>query len=144
MLLHRTGDLDGARDKLERALPILESAFGRNNLDVARVTYSLGFVEYDAGNLDRSRVYFERALESNRKVFGAGHTALIGPLYSLACLSALAGNRDDALRELREAIDCGLVRGDLLDDPDLDSLRGDPEFEVLVKEVKAKLPAGSP
>jgi tetratricopeptide (TPR) repeat protein/predicted Ser/Thr protein kinase len=137
-LLSRTGDLDGAREKHERALRILENAFGSVHIDVARVTLSLGYVEYEAGNHERARSHFERALESYRAVFGPEHEALIGPLYSLARLSALSGDPASAITELREAVDCGLDRHDLLHDPALDSVRDDPEFQALVERVRMR------
>ena len=40
---------------------------------------------------------------------------------------------------LREAIAAGWVRTRIFDDPDLDSLRGDPQFEALVAEVEERL-----
>jgi non-specific serine/threonine protein kinase/serine/threonine-protein kinase len=137
-LLSRTGDFDGAREKLGRAMTILEETFGEAHIDVVRVASSLGYVEYDAGNHEAARPHFERALESSRAVFGPGHEALVGPLYALACLSALAGDRESAIAKLSEAVDCGLSRPEILDDPDLASLRNDPEFEALAQRVRMR------
>jgi hypothetical protein len=60
-------------------------------------------------------------------------------LYNLACLDALEGNEETALERLREAIAAGWATTRILDDPDLDSLRGDPRFEALVAEVRERL-----
>jgi hypothetical protein len=60
-------------------------------------------------------------------------------LYNLACLDALEGNEETALERLREAIDTGWATTRILDDPDLDSLRGDPRFEAVVADVKGRL-----
>ncbi len=52
--------------------------------------------------------------------------------YNLACFYALTNQRDKALVELRESLQ---INPDLIEwskqDTDLDSLRGDPEFQVL-------------
>jgi tetratricopeptide (TPR) repeat protein len=141
-MLRKAGDLDGARERLQRAVPILEAAFGPTHIDVGRVSYSLGLVEYQAGNLKESRRHLERALESYREVFGPDSAALAGPLYGFACVSALEGDRDRAIVELREAIDLGFANAAIFSDPDLDSLRGDPEFEALVQVVRARLGEG--
>ena len=58
--------------------------------------------------------------------------------YNLACLEALQGSRDQALAALRRAVE--LVRDESRQelaaaargDEDLESLRGDPEFDALV------------
>jgi predicted esterase len=57
-------------------------------------------------------------------------------LYDLACLYALEGNRKEAIRTLRSSIDHGFKNFDLLKtDPDLEKLRGDPEFKKLLLSV---------
>jgi tetratricopeptide (TPR) repeat protein len=56
------------------------------------------------------------------------------PLYNLACCEALAGKDADAIGHLRAALE--LAPEQLLElakkDPDLDALRGEPEFQQLL------------
>jgi len=62
-------------------------------------------------------------------------------LYHLASLSGRQGDRKKALGYLRQAIDSGLNPGELRrmgEDDDLKSLRGDPEFEAIVREAKSR------
>ncbi len=40
---------------------------------------------------------------------------------------------------LRRAVDLGWAELDVLTNPTLDSLRGDPEFEAIVAEVKKRI-----
>jgi hypothetical protein len=58
--------------------------------------------------------------------------------YGLACIAAKAGWRDDSIRFLREAVNAGYGYESILDDDDLNSLRGDPEFEAIVEELKRR------
>jgi non-specific serine/threonine protein kinase/serine/threonine-protein kinase len=136
----RSGDLAGARGAYERAMAIAERAFGPEHLDVARAAYDLGYLEYRAGDHVESRRQHERALEIFGKIFGSGHRVLAASLYSLACLSALENDREKAFRLLRESFDHGFALPYFLRDPDFDTLRGDPEFEAIVREFKARLP----
>ena len=61
-------------------------------------------------------------------------------LYNLACLYMHEGERERALSVLRKSIERGYhdIEG-LRRDPDLDPLRGTPEFEELVKELEEKI-----
>jgi hypothetical protein len=64
--------------------------------------------------------------------------------YNLGCILARAGRRDEAVEQLRTAVQHGLPRdaiGALPLDADLASLRGHPGFEKLLAEGKA---AGTP
>ena len=53
---------------------------------------------------------------------------------------ALLGRRDDALRWLRRAIDFGFIHHPCLanDEPFLESLRGDPEFQGIMADLKPR------
>jgi hypothetical protein len=55
--------------------------------------------------------------------------------YSLACIATLAGDRDDAVAYLRQALGTDWRWSGVLDDPDLDSLRGDPEADAILAEL---------
>lgn len=62
----------------------------------------------------------------------------IGAAYNLACLCALQKDRPSALTWLRRAVEGGFSDSGLLpQDPDLQSLHGEPEFERLVALAKA-------
>lgn len=57
--------------------------------------------------------------------------------YNLACSLALSQKRGDALRALHLAITLGYDDRDWMEqDPDLESLKGDPEFELLLGKLK--------
>lgn len=53
--------------------------------------------------------------------------------FHLTRYYVLAGNRTEALGHLKCSFDIGYWDGAILDDPDLASLRGDPEFEALLE-----------
>ena len=59
--------------------------------------------------------------------------------YYQASYWASLGDREKALQYLRQAIDLGLIGELVVHDPDLASLRGDPEFEAIVAEVKKRI-----
>jgi eukaryotic-like serine/threonine-protein kinase len=84
-----------------------------------------------------------KALESRRRVLGSEHPDTAISTYHLACIMAREGKRDEAISLLREAIDhvipvVGLGIGD---DPDLQSLHGDPRFDALVAHAKERAAA---
>ncbi len=57
--------------------------------------------------------------------------------YNLACSLALCRKRPDALRSLRQAISLGYDDRDWMEqDPDLEILKTDPEFQQLLGQLK--------
>ena len=58
-------------------------------------------------------------------------------VYELASFAAVSGDRQAALRDLRRAVIHHRVYGAprILHDPNLESLRSDPEFESIVAAV---------
>jgi serine/threonine protein kinase/tetratricopeptide (TPR) repeat protein len=138
ILLRRMGQIDASRQVYERALAMIRAHFGPDHLDTAPILHALGYLEYQVGNYERSRRLNERALAVRRNVFGPGHRGLNPSLYALACLAALDGERDRALDLLHEALECGYAGSFIFEDPDFDSLRGDPEFEAILDEVRTR------
>lgn len=58
-------------------------------------------------------------------------------LYNLACLYAELSEKQKAIGALRQSIETGYQDfGWMLHDPDLETLRGDPEFEALVSHAR--------
>lgn len=57
--------------------------------------------------------------------------------YNLACSLALKQRKRDAINSLRRAVELGYRNADwLLEDPDLEELRGEPAFEALLSEIQ--------
>ena len=138
-LLHDLGEVEAGRRVLERALAIGEASFGLRHFEVARIQVALGYNQYRMGNYGAARELYERALGIYRGAFGPTHRWVGRAQYSLACIAALAGDRDEAIADLRRTLETDWRGAGVLDDPDLDSLRGDPEADAIL----AKLAGGS-
>ena len=59
-------------------------------------------------------------------------------VYSEGVIDALAGRQQDALKALREAFEKGYSTDQARNDPELNSLRGIPEFDKLVSKATGK------
>jgi hypothetical protein len=71
------------------------------------------------------------------KSFGHAHHNY----YQIACILALAGRRGPALEWLERSVGTGFACWPFfLKDPCLESLRGMPEFELLLSSLQAKYP----
>ena len=57
--------------------------------------------------------------------------------YNLACSLVLCKKRPDALKSLRKAVSLGYNDRDWMEqDPDLEILKSDPEFQALLSQLK--------
>jgi serine/threonine-protein kinase len=82
-----------------------------------------------AGDAQKAHDYLAKALKA---------TPSDVDVLRIACLVHLeAGERQEALRWLRQAVRAGYPRGQIVANPELTTLRSEPEFERLVKEAKA-------
>jgi serine/threonine protein kinase len=78
------------------------------------------------------------AWDVDRRILGPEHPDTALSAHNLAIVEERLGNRDEALRLLREAVNHGLPAGNALgieNDPDFNSLHGDPRFDALVAEA---------
>jgi tetratricopeptide (TPR) repeat protein len=141
--LRLAGEVEEALASLERAQAIAERYYGSVHLDTAHVAEGLGYHHYGLKHYDEALGQFDRAYEIRKQVFGSGHRALGWNRYDHACVAALGGDRRAAIESLREAVAVGWANIRILSDHDLDSLRGDPEFERIAEEVRSRI-RGSP
>ena len=117
------GELGGAIDDLQALL--------RRFPGDHRLHYELGFTALLARRLNLSIEHFRRALEF-KPDDQLSH-------YNLACAYALAGRAPEAIGSLQAAIQFGFDDADhLQEDKDLQSLRGNKDFEKLVKSLRQK------
>jgi hypothetical protein len=77
----------------------------------------------------------------DRSVVGPEHPDTAACTLLLAKIAALTGRREEALSQLRDAVDHGLSASTgqrLEEEPDLRSLRGDPRFKEIVARAAEK------
>jgi tetratricopeptide (TPR) repeat protein len=137
--LDRSGNRTRGRLLFERALTIAEDHWGPMGIEVSYILGEYSLLEHGDGHYTRARELRERALAIQIAAFGDRHWIAAGSLYNLARLEARLGEEIAALQHLGDAVKAGFPRARILDDPDFESLRGDPRFEALVAEVKSPL-----
>lgn len=118
-----TGEALRVLERYREALKPLERAARLRPEDLT-VAISLGWCYKRTHCLAQAIDALERALRKNRQE----------PLlhYNLACYWSLAGNATKALDALANALDLDPAFRDLIpNEPDFDTLRGNPEFERL-------------
>lgn len=140
-LLRDLGEEAAARRMFERNITIAELAYGPDHIETAIALSGLGYHEYALGDMARARELNERSLEIQVRALGARARRLGAAYYNLACIDALEGDRRGALGHLQLALDTGWSWYGVESDSDLDSLRGDPEFEAMAGEIKRRVEA---
>jgi non-specific serine/threonine protein kinase/serine/threonine-protein kinase len=133
------GDAAGAKKMLDRALYLIETNFGPHHLDFARTLERSGLHAYVAEDYDEALRQYRRALEIRERIFGEEHIANGWNLYDQACILALAGDVEETVATLQRALATGWAHRRIFEDDDFDSLKGDPEFEAILEEVRARL-----
>jgi serine/threonine protein kinase/tetratricopeptide (TPR) repeat protein len=135
LTLARIGRVEEAERAIERARGIAERTFGDDHIEVAQSIATEGYLRYSQGQLAAAHRLYSHALEVGQRAVGPSARRLGAWHYALACLAALQGERAEALAKLRDAVALGWWWDGVLDDPDLDSLRGDPEFEAIIRKA---------
>jgi hypothetical protein len=95
-------------------------------------------VEYKLERYPESRKSYETSLAIRQEVLPKNHRGFITVYYNLACIFALEGDKDRALEMLQLSLDAGFANPLIFDDPDLESLHGNPEFEEMAREVRRR------
>jgi TolB-like protein/Tfp pilus assembly protein PilF len=138
----QTGHFAEARTRIEKSNPELlvedEPMIDQENLEAA---ISLAYVLTQTGESERAEMLLTRALaffQTIPKWSGWRYRTSDVRIY------ALQGQTAEALAALRVAIDAGwrqYWRFELEDDPMLDSIRDEPEFQAMVAEIRADMAA---
>lgn len=153
--LEAEGRLDDAISSSSRALALQPSSW--------RHLQRLGLVYSRADRVDEAVLSFDRACKlGERQEACANHAVTLQRSgreeearaaaahaeslaasrwghYNLACYRALAGDRTAAIDGLRRALELGFADALITMDPDLATLRGDPEFEAIVEAVGERI-----
>jgi beta-lactamase regulating signal transducer with metallopeptidase domain/Tfp pilus assembly protein PilF len=123
------GDRNGSDDAEAMWTPAVEefTAFTRENPDVGRGWYNLGWAQLHSGRHSEAADAFARAGELG---FNPATSS-----YNAACAHALSGQTGAALDWLERAVDAGFSSyGHMATDDDLESLHGNPRFEKILED----------
>jgi non-specific serine/threonine protein kinase/serine/threonine-protein kinase len=133
----------GRYDEAERmhmlALEGARRVLGAEHPQTLATENNLGLLYREQGLFEKAEQKWHETLEIRRRVLGPDHRDTHTSLYNLARVTALRSDRETAVGLLREALDNGWADNVIFDDPDMDSLRGDREFEAIIAEVKKRL-----
>jgi serine/threonine protein kinase/tetratricopeptide (TPR) repeat protein len=122
------GDASEAAAAYQQAIQLAEIQLKINPND-ADVLSWLAHYYSRTNDPARARKYLDKALETDPQDVD---------VLLIACLLHLdAGERHEALLSLQKAVTAGYAREQLLANPELKSLHGDPQFERLAKEAKS-------
>jgi nucleoside phosphorylase/tetratricopeptide (TPR) repeat protein len=97
-------DLLRAREQLQRALRIKESAYGPDHLLVAITLTNLGIVARQQGDLDEARRLLVRAMEIFKSAYGPDHPQVACTLNSLGLVAQEQGDPGEARRLHEQAL----------------------------------------
>ena len=139
ILAFERGEIDSARELFAEATAGIEAVFGNLHPRTARARNNLALVLANDGDEDEARRLLASTVEQAEALGVGGRGTVASAFYNLAILELRRDAADEALALLRRAVDHGHAYRGYLDDPDLDPLRGNPEFEQLVAEVRARL-----
>ena len=129
----QSGRYDQATAHFQRRLEIVNLNFPSDEERLGSATIDLSIAHARSGDIEKARRLYrgisDAEVERSDMVgLGAGRR-----YWNLGCLAALVGERDDAIEWLRRALEAGIDPSLLVEDSDLDGLRGDPKFEELVE-----------
>jgi non-specific serine/threonine protein kinase/serine/threonine-protein kinase len=132
-ILYRvSGRLDEAEPLLVEALASQRHVMGDGHPFTLSSMNSLAVLYLMQSRLDEAESLFRECFQRKRVVLGDSHPSTLKTAYNLACVVARGGRSREALDILAQAADHGMVFERIGSDPDLASLRGDPEFEAIV------------
>ncbi|MFY9609095.1 MAG: tetratricopeptide repeat protein [Blastocatellia bacterium] len=126
--LMRVGRFKDAEAQFQRAEELLEAHLSIDPNDAKRLG-QLALYLAKLQRADEALALVERATELEPR-----NTTL---KYKKAAVYALTGTRDRALEALGQALDGGYSRAEAERDPDLESLRGTPEYQSLFEKQDA-------
>jgi non-specific serine/threonine protein kinase/serine/threonine-protein kinase len=133
------GRYNGAEPLLIEALEIQTRVLGTDHPVTLSSTNLLGRLYANTGRPEQAGILLHEVLDSRLQVLGEHHPDVGDSYYGLGCLAAAEASYDESIAYLRQAAEHGWSRASILSDPSLDGLRGRPEFESIVAEVKKNL-----
>jgi non-specific serine/threonine protein kinase/serine/threonine-protein kinase len=132
--LHGGGRSEEAEAQLLIAVAGLDRSLGPDAFMTLDTRAQLAILHAALGrNLEAMRE-LESLLPGLESALGARHPDNLDTLFNLACIATRVGEHEKALGYLERSLG-GKHDPDILTDPDLEPLRGEPRFQALAKQV---------
>ncbi|MCC5942500.1 MAG: serine/threonine protein kinase [Balneolaceae bacterium] len=96
ILMHRSGELEGADELFEEAITIVKNTWGEIHPYMAFTLNGYSGVHQELGNFDRAEEKLRQALEIGRQVFPGEHPFIAVVLHNLGKLFETTGNFTEA------------------------------------------------
>jgi eukaryotic-like serine/threonine-protein kinase len=122
-----------------QTLEILKRVLGPEHHNTLKSMNNLATIYFHEGRWAQAEILFTQTLEIEKRVLGPESPDTAVSVYNLSCAAARRGDKERAIALLRQAVDHGLfpyVDLAIDQDPDLESLHGDPRFAALVSHAK--------
>jgi non-specific serine/threonine protein kinase/serine/threonine-protein kinase len=135
------GKLNEARTLAEQVLAIRTRVLGPDHPLTLSAMSNFAEILTRLGNYAEAEKLLVQAKTTLIKKLGPDSAQTAITTYNMACLALRRGRRDEALQLLNDAVNHGLaswVVTDMVKDPDLEPLHGDPRFNALVAEAQKR------
>jgi eukaryotic-like serine/threonine-protein kinase len=143
-ILDNEGHHAEAEKLLRDALEIETRILGPEHPVTLISMHNLGDILFEEGRYADAEEMMRDTLNISRRVLGPENPDTAASIYSLGSIALGTGRRDEALADLRQAVDHGLPPNmdlGIETDPDLKSLHGDVRFAALVAHAKERAAA---
>ena len=134
-------EFDRAEEFFELALQITETSLGPDHHETAASHAHLAVVEWARGNNEEAFAGFEHALTVYRKKLPQHHVTIAVNNFYQASSAARLGRTDVAIARLHDMHVARRLTPEALDHPSFDRLRGNPDFQALVEDVRGRMGA---
>jgi non-specific serine/threonine protein kinase/serine/threonine-protein kinase len=138
-VLRKEGKDAEAEALIRPTLAIERRTLGNDHSDTVNSMEVLGMVLIGEGQPGEAEKLLREAYESSLRVLGRDHHGTAQLAYDLGAAYAAEGKKAEAIATLTGAVDHGLLPSadrEILTDPVLKSLKGDPAFEALLVDVR--------
>jgi len=137
VLYSREGKYDEAEKLLKEVISVQQRVLGGEHPNTIQAMGNLAVVYSRQGRHDEAEQLFLETIEKKRRVLGETDPSTLITTYRMGCAQALRGERAAALDWIRQAVEHGYGDADrMAQDPDCQSLRGDPAFDELLASAK--------
>ncbi len=134
LVLNRLGRYAEADPLYREALQGMQKILGEEHPVTLACKLALAMNNANMRRYAEAESLLRETLEVQRRTLGESHPYTLSSRYNLACIAALRGERALALSLLRQAVADGYRDAGWMErDADLQTLRGDPEFEAIVE-----------